>query len=508
MVTVYPPGFPVSRPEIRLNNPADRPRGHCDPTDGNLCYLAHHRHAWQPLRLVADYIAERLPVILDGDAADVQAELVAEPAEHWWTALDVAGSIFVVESEWTLGAATAGTISLRTVVGRGRPPIFRCIAETVMDTAGHELARRRSALPSEFAAAAVLRVPWRLFDCELRPQEHSRVLEEALAGAPRRGVVRLSDGRHARIAAVVCPTEIAHGFTGLSWILLAQTGDRKALEHGRGASIEIRSARTLRAGRAERCSRSPSAAALDGKTIAVLGLGAIGAPVALDMARNGAATVAMGDHDIVTPGNGVRWPLGESAWGHFKVDAIARHLARNHAGVATPVSRHMFGNIDLDAPQPADEAFADAIKSAHLLVDCTATGETERLLSDRARAMGVPLVSAYGTATLSGGVVACFAPGGACPMCLLHHRKAGSLAPPPGEEGDAHAVHLPGCAEATFAGASHDLQELSMQAVRVAVRALATPPAISFVETLSFDEDRRPHWRLDRIERHPFCDCG
>lgn len=507
MVTVYPPGFPIARPEIRLSNPADRPRGHCDPTNGNLCYLAHHRYAWQPLRLVAEYIDERLPIILDGDAAG-EGEPVAEPAENWWTVIAIAGSILVVESNWTLGAAAAGTTSLRTVVGRGRHPTFRCLADAVMDAAGGELARRRSALPSEFAEAAILQVPWRLFDRELRPEEYLGVLEEALADAPRRGVLRLHDGRNVRIAVAACPTEIAHGRTGLSWILLAQTGDRKALEQGRGASIETHSARTLRAGPDERRSRSPSAAALDGRTIAVVGLGAIGAPVALDLARNGTATIAMGDHDIVTPGNAVRWPLGESAWGWFKVDALARHLAHNHAGVATPVSRRMFSDIDLDTPQPDDEAFADAIKSAHLLVDCTATGEAERLLSDRARAMGVPLVSAYGTATLGGGVVACFAPGGACPMCLLHHRKAGSLAPPPGEEGDAHAVQLPGCAEATFADASHDLEELSMQAVRVAVRALATPPAISFVETLSFDEDRRPHWRFDRIERHPDCDCG
>lgn len=505
MVTVFPPGFPVARPEIRLNNPADRPRGHCDPTNGNLCYLAHHRHAWQPRRLVADYIAERLPMILDG--AGDEGEPVAEPAEHWWTTLVIQGSILVVESDWTLASATIGNILLRTVVERGRPPVIRCLADAVMDGTGGALARRQSALPLEFAEAATLSVPWRLFDRELKPDEHARVLEEVLAGAPRRGVVKLPGGRHARMAVAVCPTEIAHGRAGLSWIMLAQTGDGRSLEQGRGVSVVTNSARTLRAGPGERRSRSPSAATLEGRKIAVVGLGAIGAPVALDLVQNGAAQVAMGDHDIVTPGNAVRWPLGESAWGRFKVDALALHIAANHAGLATPVSRRMIGDIDLDAPLPDDAAFAEAVTAADLIVDCTASAEAERLLADRARSMGVPLVSTYGTATLGGGIVACFVPGGACPMCLLHHRSDGSLTPPPGEEGDGHAVQLPGCAEATFAGASHDLAELSMQAVRVIVRAFAQKPASSFVETLSFDADRRPHWRIDSIARHPACDC-
>ncbi|GAN49065.1 hypothetical protein ME121_3087 [Methylobacterium sp. ME121] len=121
LAIIYPPGFPLTRPEIRMLRVEDRPRNHCNPVNGNLCFLAHDRHAWQPETSVASYIEDRLPMILDGTP---DGEPVAEPMEDWWAALAVPGSAFVIESGWELGTHAGGTLALRVGVVPGRPP--RC----------------------------------------------------------------------------------------------------------------------------------------------------------------------------------------------------------------------------------------------------------------------------------------------------------------------------------------------------------------------------------------------
>lgn len=503
---IFPPGFPLSRPEIRILQQADRPRSHCNPDDGTLCYLGHDRYAWEPEQSVAAYIDQRLPMILDGTDA---GEPVAEPAEEWWAGKSVPGSIFVIESEWTIGNATGGLLRGRMDVGPGRPPVVRCFVEHVLDEAGVKLAASTGGMPSEFAQAAqIMDLPWRLFEDELFPRDYRRVLDTVIATAPRKTPVKLRDGLYARIGIAVCPTEIAHGQKGLSWIFLVQTGDLRSFEPGREDRLSDSVARTMRAGPSDRLSRAPAADVIRNTRAVIAGVGAVGAPIALDLARNGAPSIAMSDSDIVNPGNGVRWPLGESAWGYRKVDVLARFIADNYAGVSTTVTGQRIGDLHFDAPVSESAGFVAALEEADILIDGTASFEAERLLYAQALRLGIPLVSAYGTPSLEGGVVACFVPGSGCPLCLLHHRVSGLVAPPPGEQADAHAVRLPGCAEATFAGSSHDLTELSVAAMRVIVRARSAPLSGSFIETLAFaGGERRPVWSFDQLPRHPACDC-
>ncbi|MCK1662456.1 ThiF family adenylyltransferase [Bradyrhizobium sp. 151] len=69
-------------------------------------------------------------------------------------------------------------------------------------------------------------------------------------------------------------------------------------------------------------SRAPQASDRSAKKVCVIGTGAIGAPLAIDLARNGVKELRLLDSDIVEPGNSMRWPLGASAWGRSKVEAL------------------------------------------------------------------------------------------------------------------------------------------------------------------------------------------
>lgn len=440
---------------------------------------------------------------------------MAEPAEDSWNFFATPGSIFVIESGWDIGLANGGMLETKIIIGKGRTPEVRCIVERVLNESGIEVVRRMEPLPAGFRIASSLTLPWRRFENELLPPlnadgvldatSYDRIVDQ-VAGQ-RRLPQKLPGGIYGRMVVAICPTEIAHGVPGISWMLLAQTGDKRQFVD-KIDMLERWTARTLRAGKEERRSRSPAAAILRSRTTVVVGVGAVGAPVVLDLVRNGAAVVAMADGDLVNPGNGVRWPLGEAAWGRRKVDALASFVADNYADVVTPVMRREIGQIDPHSASSEEAEFAQALLTADVMIDCTASAEAERVLYGHACDVGVPLVSAYGTPTLEGGIVACFVPGGACPMCLLHHRNDGVLQGPPGEAGDDHAVALPGCAEATFSGASFDLSEISLEATRVVVRVLAGHSTKSFVETLAFDADGRPAWRFDPLERHPQCECA
>ncbi|MER9533874.1 hypothetical protein NKI89_29360 [Mesorhizobium sp. M0309] len=85
------------------------------------------------------------------------------------------------------------------------------------------------------------------------------------------------------------------------------------------------------------------------------------------------------------------------------------------------------------------------------------------------------------------------------------------MEPPPGQDAGDEALTQPaGCSERTFTGAAYDLQELSLQAVRLAIDTLSgKADEGSVVQTLSFVDDERapcpPSWRVDPLPIHRDC---
>lgn len=501
----YVPGFPYVRPDIYLlRDAAGRPRRHCDPISGRLCYLGHARMAWSPNLAVAELIRDALPMILSGDGAE--EEPVGEPAEAWWAHDSPGDSIFVVESGWGPGEHQSGDLLVKGIFSKGKPPELRCMVEAV-EASGLRLHASSYTVPVEFASAPTIRVPWFRFDEELWPVDEAAVLDRILLGAGDvRQLERVSDTGRARLVGAVFRTEVVRGRWDWSWLLLMLSGTDRSFRKGDGA-IERRVVRTLRAGADDRMARARSAAPLTGKRIVLAGVGAIGAPIALELSRNGIARLGLVDDDRVTPGNAVRWPFGESAWGRSKLEVLKAEIARASATVCIDCHPFLLGTHDLDLSGPGAPLGCD-LAAADIIVDATASFDPLRILWDRARRSVRTLVSVGATPTLEGGEVVVYAPGGGCPVCLVRHRVDGAIPSPAGESGDANAVELPGCAEATFAGASFDLQELSLAATRIVVAELRAPSTSSFVDVLGFGEaDRLPSWCRHTFSRHVDCDC-
>ncbi|TGT04031.1 hypothetical protein EN856_36315, partial [Mesorhizobium sp. M8A.F.Ca.ET.213.01.1.1] len=90
---------------------------------------------------------------------------------------------------------------------------------------------------------------------------------------------------------------------------------------------------TYRAGATDIGDRVASVCIFKNKVIAIFGMGAIGAPVAIELALNGCSHLIVIDHDIVEPGNSIRWPLGATAWGMRKTTAVKQHVESEYTGV-------------------------------------------------------------------------------------------------------------------------------------------------------------------------------
>ncbi len=75
--------------------------------------------------------------------------------------------------------------------------------------------------------------------------------------------------------------------------------------------------------------------ALEEKTVACLGLGAIGSSVALTLAREGVGSFALADPDTLRPGNVMRHALDLSSTGRYKAEAVDDALGRVNPEVET-----------------------------------------------------------------------------------------------------------------------------------------------------------------------------
>lgn len=138
----------------------------------------------------------------------------------------------------------------------------------------------------------------------------------------------------------------------------------------------------------------PDAALLTGKTVAILGLGALGGHVAVALAESGITQLRLFDGDTLLPENVVRHTAGHLLVGAAKPDAVAAVIA-DHAPW-TKVSS------TADSPMTPSK-LGLAIAGSDLVVDTTGGGAATRAICLTAQNSSTPLVSG---ALYRGGAIA------------------------------------------------------------------------------------------------------
>lgn len=505
---VYPDSFPHVRPVVLLlEAPDGAPARHHGPVDGELCLLGRDGRQWQPTWTLATFLGRQLDAALSNSGEE---DPQGEPVEFWWNSLAGPGSsggTCIVDSDWSPPPGTAGGhLDVRYAVEGFKPAVLiRARVERVVAAEGGFSAEMT---PSVTGPGWSMRVPWTHLDGTLTPGPRDKLGEQLhalVAGIPRMAGARAQRlGNHsqsARVWAFSYPMETGLGRQGTGWLFLLMPGKDHG-RPGRKASFEV--LRTLRAGATDLAVRNPAARILADKRIAVVGAGALGGPVSLELAKNGCGELHLVDADVVEPGNSIRWVAGKPAWGKGKAEGTKALIDLHWPSCRAEAHPHMIGAGTGDGV-----LWDDVLGRCDLVIDATASHGVTSWLGDACRTAGIPLVACMATADVDGGVVGVFRRGGGCPRCLEHAWHHGDL-PPFGEASVEPSLQPPGCSERTFVGGSYDLQEISLQAVRMVLAALAGGDG-SVVASLRFDDGssgiRLPSWRLDGLRRYEACRC-
>ena len=275
--------------------------------------------------------------------------------------------------------------------------------------------------------------------------------------------------------------------------------------------------RAGRAGDDDLLFRTPELGKLKEKSLAVFGLGCLGAPSALEFARAGIGQLTLVDHDFVDPGTIGRWPFGLSAAGLSKAEVLAEFIGQNYPSTLVKPELHRIGDVRPPAPgfQSQIETVDSLTEEASAIYDATAELGVHHFLSDLASQLNIPYISVYGTHGGWGGVVASIVPDrtGGCWMCLQHALNDGTIKLPPS---DPHGeIQAAGCGDVTFTGAGFDMTLIALAGVRMAVSVLcndednAYPGADWDVMTISLRDNHGgqivPDYTGYTLERHLDC---
>jgi hypothetical protein len=501
----YPDGFPRMRPSVRLRgDPTLFPERHCNPVDGNLCLLGRDTAQWLPSWTLARLLSEQLEHALRGTGEE---DPQGEPAEVWWNGFGLVDSYVLIDSEWEVGEAREGSLTLRYVAKGGQSPQIQAAVTEVRDASRATIGAWSEPLPEHLRRGRSAAVPWVRVDGAFLPHgPDAPEIQSLLKQHPR--LCRpgeLATGLYGFFFGVVYQMEVALGQAGRGWLIGLVHGPRKAFGPKAKRPQQFNTVQTMRAGRQDIGGRVPAVAILREKKIALFGVGAIGGPLALELARNGCNELRVLDPDVVEPGNSIRWPLGSVAWGRRKVDVLHEFILANYPHCVSVPYPHALGKDPGD-----DRVLERMLDGVDIAIDASAAYGVTTLLYDYTSERGIQLVSLWATPPATGGVVARYVPGSGCPVCLEHHHNEDSISPPPGLGDETSLLQPPGCAERTFPGGSFDLQELSLESLRVVIDAVSSTALESRVETLSLVADGQrtpPVWRVDTLPKHAACSC-
>lgn len=513
---LYPDLYPYLRPEVFAPG-LSLPR-HQNPADYNLCLLDRDTRAWSPVRTAAWLVAERVPLLLsliEGDPEAMHAAEVpqGEPASTYFPT--PAGIVVCVPAEALGLDHELRRGSGRLCFGAEAPPrigVRALLGELVVRSQNRKtkVVARADDAPARRFSGDHKQMRWVRLDAA--PQEFTAegvfaAAEEAQTGFGRPPWQPVADGEIA-VTGVVFPEEVRQGEYEDAWLFAVRFRHHAQGPRGEGAFV-IRGERLTPE---DLGARIPALSALREARIAQVGLGALGAPLALELARNQVGELRLLENDRVEAAQIVRWPFGITAVGHQKLEAIASTIEQNYPYTQVERFAHHLGQTALQRHSRSENEFDlldRFISGASLLLDASAELGLQYLLSDLARERGLAQIYVSATEGARGGQIALIVPAsGGCWHCWGLHQMDGTIPLPPSDP--AGTVQPRGCAAPTFTGASFDLLPVTAQAARVASGASREAVARStvWVCDISADGVGAPVWTAHEILTHedcPFC---
>lgn len=449
--------FPETYPHFpaEVYDPADSTGAvrHRDPVSGYLC-LGHGRDH-HPDELVADVLARQLPKLLAAE------NLVADDPANADHAGDTGWAVRAGLEDATVGYGLGSDRLSATVV------VADVAIPAHLDGGALEVRYPRDLVrQGRFATGVVTRIWGEDFDSELTSfgiraefpvievgrwmrdpgyqvgqaadEVWARIepllppLEQTHAGPDEQAEPDSApDGGQDRrasetIGLLVPDTETTYRRSGESWVFLRRTTLTLTSTE---APVEARWLATAAHLNTEAVhQRTPDAATLAEKTVVLVGCGAIGHQIAIDLARTGVGTLLLIDGDVIDPATASRQHAPLLAAGHPKVTELATSLTASNPTCnirAWPLHVQMLWEKRRGKVSEVAAATRAAVARADLVIDATANATVTSFLGAIRRNQGRPFLAVAGTAGIWGGWVACLAPvrGTGCVECLTHHRS-------------------------------------------------------------------------------------
>jgi len=254
--------------------------------------------------------------------------------------------------------------------------------------------------------------------------------------------------------------------------------------------------------------RAPFLAHLKDKRVLIVGLGSLGSPVAMQLARAGVGTLQLLDSDFLQAGNTVRWAYGLEYVGYSKASALALRLRTDYPYTRVLAERCRIG---------IDEGDYDRVRSmileADLVVDASASHPLSNFLSDLCWELNIPYVWLTTTPGARTGVVGRVVSNeDSCWRCYLRAMTDGRVRTPPVT--NESEVQPGGCSQPTFVGAGVDSDEIALLASRLALATLSRDVPggypdfdwnVAVVDVISDGSSIAPRWTTDPVAPHPDC---
>lgn len=523
LVATFPDFYPYLRPEVQA--PAMELAHHQHPFGKNLCLIGRSTRYWEPNDTLAGIMTENLRTVLAagaGTGVDPEDEEdQGEPFSDYYRGVYQANAVVLVDSDWNLGGASSGEVSLSVSGDLPTAPEGHTVIAVarIDDSTGTQVAALPHRVLSRFESAPQVQTRWVLLDEPVQATDIAVIWEAAEAADPEDAPAYWDEQRRLQIRLVAFPEEHRRNAQGLGWVLVvrvqpsvqANRKNRRSGDPRTRAALAWGEARyeLIRAGRAgvrDMQARAVGADALAKMNIAILGCGAIGSVVADQLARAGVGKLTLIDSDYLEPGNLARHAATMAHVGLPKAAALAVHVLQGNPYLETESHHFAFG-----AATKHREEVALILDSVDLLIDATAEVAIQELSARLRAAAGKPWVMLEATNGGWGGAVVAIR--AASPWCFACYEwQLGEGVIPRAPADTAAPIQPAGCAEPTFVAAQYDLAEVSLQAVRTAVQLLDDgQPGPADVAVVSMSSDGRrtpPVWTVASVQPHPSCTCG
>ncbi len=507
----YPDLYPFVRPEVRA--PESHLDRHQNPYEGNLCLLDRSTRAWKPSYDAAWLVAEKVPYLLAlleaGKGAMQKAEAPqGEPLSSFFRTAGGGVAVFVTEQMRELPAeATSGSGRI-TAAGIPSVRLRGAVTELVEKRGSRKtrtLASAERTVQERFAGTPI---SFRWARLERLPNENTPIavleaIEMARPGFGSPPRERVGDGTVA-VSGAVFAEEVRQGVWEDSWLFVVQF----EADNGQKGRYLIGGERLSRA---DLEVRLPEYVRLGERRVALAGLGALGGPLALELARAGLGQLRGLDFDDVEVGNTSRWVGGIPAVGVPKTAFLGQRIYMEHPFTSFEPFPMLIGGSAV-APVAREESEIDLIDrfldDSDLLIDATAEIGVQQALAASATEHGLKQLYVSATEGARGGLVARITPSeGGCWMCLQLSIEDGSI-PLPGHEEPA-TLQPQGCNSLTYTASAFDLLPVVAQAARVAVSTLAEDDdeagSVAFICSLEEPRLLPPSWSTHPIKPHPDC---